>query len=102
MFPLCRTWQKKKTFGNRKADSRCVKLFEVTNSSDLRKSAICKVQTTSKCGVNDTDLCFVICGFFQVVFVNSNNFTYNLLFLFPIVFGTSHYGRIVLTIIKSK
>ena len=33
------------------------------------------------CGVNDTDLCVAIFRFSQVVFVTSNNFTHNLLFV---------------------
>ena len=45
-----------------------------------RKSANCKAQISTMCGVNDTDLCVAICRFSQVVFVTSNNFTHNLLF----------------------
>ena len=47
---------------------------------NLRKSANCKAQISTMCGVNDTDLCVAICRFSQVVFVTSNNFTHNLLF----------------------
>ena len=54
---------------------------------NLRKSANCKAQISTMCSVNDTDLCVAICRFSQVVLVTSNNFTHNLLFLFPIVFS---------------
>ena len=47
-----------------------------------RKSANCKAQISTMCGVNDTDLFVAICRFSQVVFVTSNNFTHNLLFYF--------------------
>ena len=49
---------------------------------NLKKSANCKAQISTMCGVNDTDLCVAICRFFQVVFVTSNYVTHNLLFDF--------------------
>ena len=52
---------------------------------NLRKSANCKAQISTMCGVNDTDLCVAICRFSQFVFVASNNFTHNLLFYFQYV-----------------
>ena len=54
----------------------------VGDKHNLRKSANCKAQISTMCGVNDTDLCIAICRFSQVVFVTSNNFTHNLLFYF--------------------
>ena len=38
---------------------------------NLRKSANCKAQISTMCGVNDTDLCVAICRFSPVVFVTS-------------------------------
>ena len=49
---------------------------------NMGKSANCKAQISTMCGVNDTDLCVAICRFSQVVFVTSSNVTHNLLFYF--------------------
>ena len=54
---------------------------------NLRKSANRNAQISVIHSAHYTDLCFAICRFSQVVFVTSNNFTHNLLFLFPIVFS---------------
>ena len=56
---------------------------------NLRKSANRNAQVSVIHSAYCTDLCFAICRFSQVVFVTSNNFTHNLLFLFPIVFSIS-------------
>ena len=54
---------------------------------NLRKSANRNAQISVIHSAHCTDMCFAICRFSQVVLVTSNNFTHNLLFLFPIVFG---------------
>ena len=54
---------------------------------NLRKSANRNAQISVIHSAHWTDLCFAICRFSQVVFVTSNNFTHNLLFLIPIVFS---------------
>ena len=59
-----------------------VREFVRGDKNNLRKSANCKAQISTMCGVNDTDLCVEICRFSQVVFVTSNNFSHNLLFFF--------------------
>ena len=54
---------------------------------NLRKSANRNALISVIHSAHCTDLCFAICRFSQVVFVTSNNFTHNLLFIFPIVFS---------------
>ena len=67
---------------------------------NLRKSANCKAQVSTMCGVNDTDLCVAICRFSQVVcdlqifsgcICHLEQLHAQSPFLFPIVFGINFF-----------
>ena len=75
-----------------------VKLFEVTNTTCMRKSANCRAQITTIGGV-DTDLRFAFCRFSQVVFVTLNNCTCTLLFNFQYFWVLSGGGQNCLLIL---
>ena len=65
-----------------------MKLFEVTNTTCMRKSANCKAQISTMCGVNDTDLCIAICRFSHAGCVcHLEQLHAQSPFLFPIVFS---------------
>ena len=65
-----------------------MKLFEVTNTTCMRKSANCKAQIRTMCGVNDTDLCIAICRFSHAGCVcHLEQLHAQSPFLFPIVFS---------------
>ena len=68
-----------KTIGNRKGHCAWS-----CSRWQTKPEKICKLQCTNEYtfGVNDTELCFAIFRFSQVVLVASNNFTHNLLFYF--------------------
>ena len=73
-------WKKKRRL--------CVKLFEVTNTTCMRKSANCKAQIRTMCGGNDTDLCIAICRFSHAGCVcHLEQLHAQSPFLFPIVFS---------------
>ena len=55
---------------------------------NLRKSANCKAQISSMCGVNDTDLCVAI---FSGCVCHLEQLHAQSPFLFPIVFSINHY-----------
>ena len=77
-----------------------MKLFEVTNTICMRKSANCKAQIRTMCGVNDTDLCIAICRFSHAGCVcHLEQLHAQSPFLFPIVFSINNFC--VLKITKS-
>ena len=87
-----------------------MKLFEVTNTTCMRKSANCKAQIRTMCGVNDTDLCIAICRFSHAGCVcHLEQLHAQSPFLFPIVFSINCNDNVltvaevrVLCLVKQK
>ena len=72
-----------------------MKLFEVTNTTCMRKSANCKAQIRTMCGVNDTDLCIAICRLSHAGCVcHLEQLHAQSPFLFPIVFSINSFADV--------